>query len=55
MKFVYSVSLCLYFFRLLVPKPNLEEEKNVFIQANSLIILTSLNPVLLALGFEQVG
>jgi hypothetical protein len=32
-----------------------EEEKNLFIQANSFIIFTCLNPVLLVLGFGEVG
>jgi hypothetical protein len=30
MKFVYSVSLCLNFVHLFAPKPNLEEEQNIY-------------------------
>jgi len=47
--FFYSV--CLNFFHLLAHKPNLEK-KNLFIQTNS---FTCSNPVLLVLGFMQVG
>jgi len=47
-------SLCLNFFHPLARKPNLEN-KYLFIQTNSFIIFTCLNPVLLVPGFTQVG
>ena len=50
----YTGSLCLNFFHLLARNPNLEK-KNLFIQTNSLIIFTCLNPVLLFPGFGQVA
>jgi len=46
-------SLCLYFFHLFAKKKF--RKKIIFIQANSFIIFTCPNPVLLVLGFDQVG
>jgi hypothetical protein len=42
-----------YFVPLLTRKPNLD--KSIFVQTNSFIISTCLNPVLLVQGFGQVG
>ena len=50
----YDHSLCINFFHLLARKPNLEKKK-LFIQSNSFVIFTCPNPVLLDLGFGQLG
>jgi hypothetical protein len=52
--FTITLGLCLNFFHLHVQKPNLEEKK-LFIQTNSFIIFTCLNPVLLVSVLQASG